>query len=41
MTIVDGKIAWEDGRMMKKQFILEDGTIFIGKAFGSDARYNR
>ena len=38
MTIVEGKIAWEKGRVtrMKRQLILEDGTIFIGEAFGSE-----
>ena len=38
ITIVEGKIAWRKGtcNRMKRQLILEDGTIFIGEAFGSE-----
>ncbi len=39
MTIVGGKIVWEKECIsMKRQLILEDGTVLIGKGFGATKR---
>ena len=34
MTFVDGALAWSEG--LKRLLILEDGTVFEGKAFGAE-----
>ena len=38
MTFVNGKLVWQkENKNMERLLILEDGTVFEGKAFGADA----